>query len=42
MNAPGRSQAFIPQRSSAQGSVGRAPGRSQAFIPQRAARRVRT
>lgn len=33
MNAPGRSQAFIPAARSVVGSSIRAPGRSQAFIP---------
>jgi hypothetical protein len=36
MSAPGRSQALIPQRASAEGSRVSAPGPSQALIPQRA------
>ena len=35
MSAPGRSQARIPQRVSAEGYRMSAPGRSQARIPQR-------
>ena len=39
MNAPGRSEAFIPQRAARRAAPMNAPGRSEAFIPQRAAQR---
>jgi predicted alpha/beta hydrolase len=37
MSAPGRSEALMPQRDSAQGSPVSAPGRSEVLIPKRAA-----
>ena len=40
MSAQVRSQALIPQRSSAEGRPVSTQGRSQALIPQRAARRA--
>jgi hypothetical protein len=40
MSAPGRSEALIPERASAEGFSTNAPGRSEALFPERAARGV--